>query len=203
MVIFVPLLQFVIERRLPKIGNIVGVVIVAAGLWFLTSPVGAGLNAGDALTLVCALLFAVYIVYLDVISKEMTPMQLVFLQMFCTAMYALIATLAFETPVFHWSGEGIAALLYLTFLATLVTTYVQTRFQKDTTPTRAVVIFSIEPVVASLMAALILGERMGTLGVFGGALIVGGVLISELSDAVPWLNRSVDRSSDRSVEGDS
>ena len=203
MVIFVPLLQFVIERRLPKIGNIVGVVIVAAGLWFLTSPVGAGLNAGDALTLVCALLFAVYIVYLDVISKEMTPMQLVFLQMFCTAMYALIATLAFETPVFHWSGEGIAALLYLTFLATLVTTYVQTRFQKDTTPTRAVVIFSIEPVVASLMAALILGERMGTLGVFGGALIVGGVLISELSDAVPWLNRSVDRSSDRSSEGDS
>jgi len=203
MVIFVPLLQFVIERRLPKIGNIVGVVIVAAGLWFLTSPVGAGLNAGDALTLVCALLFAVYIVYLDVISKEMTPMQLVFLRMFCTAMYALIATLAFETPVFHWSGEGIAALLYLTFLATLVTTYVQTRFQKDTTPTRAVVIFSIEPVVASLMAALILGERMGTLGVFGGALIVGGVLISELSDAVPWLNRSVDRSSDRSVEGDS
>ncbi len=191
MVIFVPLLQFVIERRLPKIGNIAGVVIVAAGLWFLTSPVGAGLNAGDALTLVCAVLFAVYIVYLDVISKEMTPMQLVFLQMICPAVFALIATLGFETPVFHWSGEGIGALLYLTFLATLLTTYGQTRFQKDTTPTRAVVIFSIEPVIASIMAALILGEQIGALGILGGALIISGVLVSELSDAIPWLNRSV------------
>lgn len=191
MVIFVPLLQFVIERRLPKIGNIAGVVIVAAGLWFLTSPVGAGLNAGDALTLVCSVLFAVYIVYLDVISKEMTPMQLVFLQMFCTAVFALIATLGFETPVFHWSGEGMAALFYLTFLATLLTTYGQTRFQKDTTPTRAVVIFSIEPVVASIMAALILGEQIGALGMLGGALIISGVLVSELSEAIPWLNRSV------------
>jgi drug/metabolite transporter (DMT)-like permease len=195
MVIFVPLLQIVIERRLPKIGNIVGVVIVAAGLWLLTSPVGAGLNGGDALTLLCAVLFAVYIVYLDVISKEMTAIQLLFLQMLCTAVYALLATLAFETPVFHWSREGVAALIYLTFLATLVTTYVQTRFQKDTTPTRAVVIFSIEPVVASAMAALILGEQLGPLGMVGGALIISGVLVSELSDSIPWLNQSISRDS--------
>ncbi len=191
MVLFVPLLQFVIERRPPKFGNVLGVGVVAAGLWFLTSPTGAGLNAGDALTLVCAVLFGVYIVYLDVISRDMTPLQLVFLQMSCTAVFAVVATLGFETPSFRWSTEGVAALLYLTVLATLLTTYVQTRFQKDTTPTRAVVIFSIEPIIASVLAALMLGERMGTLGMLGGALIIVGVLVSELSDGVPWLNRAV------------
>jgi drug/metabolite transporter (DMT)-like permease len=191
MVLFVPLLQIVIERRLPKVGNLVGVGVVSAGLWLLTSPSGSELNAGDALTLVCSVLFGVYIVYLDVVSREMTPIQLVFLQMSTTALFAVIATFLFETPVFHWSGEGIAALVYLTFLATLLTTYVQTRYQKDTTPTRAVVIFSIEPVIASICAALILGEHIGALGAVGGGLIISGVLLSELSDLIPGLNRSL------------
>ncbi len=69
----------------------------------------------------------------------------------------------------------------------------QTRFQKDTTPTRAAVIFSLEPVIASAFAALILGERLGAGGLLGGALILAGVLLSELSDAIPGLDRPLGR----------
>ena len=47
MVVFVPLLQFIIEKRPPKIGNIVGVLLVGVGLWFLTSPAGSEFNVGD------------------------------------------------------------------------------------------------------------------------------------------------------------
>jgi drug/metabolite transporter (DMT)-like permease len=71
---------------------------------------------------------------------------------------------------------------------------VQTRYQKDTTPTRAVVIFSIEPVIASVIAAVLLGEALGTLGTIGGGLILAGVLVSELSDGIPVLNRAIDGS---------
>ncbi len=191
MVLFVPLLQFVIERRAPKVGNIVGILVVVTGLWLLTSPEGASLNAGDALTLVCAVLFAVYIVYLDVVSRDMSALQLLFIQMTSTAVFAIAATLVFEPVRFSWNGQAIAALLYLTFLATLLTTYVQTRYQKETTPTRAVVIFSIEPVIASVLAYLILGEVLGPLGALGGGLIIAGVLLSELSDAIPLLNRGL------------
>ncbi|MCC6396647.1 MAG: DMT family transporter [Bacteroidetes bacterium] len=191
MVIFVPLLQFVIERRAPKLGNVVGVLVVVAGLWLLTSPEGAGLNAGDALTLVCAVLFAVYIVYLDVIAKEMSAVQLLFIQMAATTVFAVPVTALFETPYFVLNTHSVGALLYLTLLATLLTTYVQTRYQKDTTPTRAVVIFSVEPVIASFLSYLILGEILGPLGILGGALIISGVLLSELSDGIPLLNRSL------------
>jgi len=191
MVIFVPLLQFVIERRAPKIGNLVGVLVVVLGLWLLTSPEGAGLNAGDALTLVCAVLFAVYIVYLDVIAKDMSAMQLLFIQMAATTLFAIPVTAAFETTYFVLNVQSVGALLYLTLLATLLTTYVQTRYQKDTTPTRAVVIFSVEPVIASFLSYLILGEILGPLGILGGALIICGVLMSELSDGIPLLNRSL------------
>jgi len=194
MVVFVPLLQFVIERRAPKLGNIVGVLVVSVGLWFLTSPDGSSFNGGDALTLVCAVLFAVYIVYLDVVSKETTMMQLLFMQFACMALFSVVALGFFEVPRLTVTPQSVAVLAYLTFLATMLTTYVQTRFQKDTTPTRAVVIFSIEPVIAGVVAYFLLGERMGEMGVLGGAMIIAGVLVSELSDNIPLLNRSLDGS---------
>jgi drug/metabolite transporter (DMT)-like permease len=194
MVLFVPMLQFVIERRAPKLGNILGVAVVSLGLWFLTSPAGSAFNIGDALTLVCAVLFAIYIVYLDVVSKEMTTHQLLFIQLSSMGIYSILAVLFFETPRLVFRTQSVLVLLYLTLLATLVTTWVQTRFQKDTTPTRAVVIFSVEPVIASGVAYLLLGESLGVLGILGGALIIAGVLISELSDGIPFLNRAADGS---------
>jgi drug/metabolite transporter (DMT)-like permease len=192
MVIFVPVLQFVIERKAPRVGNILGIVVVCTGLWFLTSPAGSAFNAGDALTLVCAILFAFYIVYLDVVSREMSPLQVTFLQMGIIAVLSTVSVILFETPRFALTGQSILTLLYLTFLATALTTYVQSRFQKDTTPTRAVVIFSIEPVFAAAIAYILLGEQLGNMGILGGALIIGGVLLSEISDSIPILNRSLD-----------
>jgi drug/metabolite transporter (DMT)-like permease len=191
MVLFVPLLQFVIERKPPKIGNIAGIVVVVGGLWLLTSPAGAALNSGDALTLLCALLFAIYIVYLDVVSRDMTAVQLLFIQMAATMLFAIAGTVGFEQVYFIYDPKPVAAILYLTLFATLVTTYVQTRYQKETTPTRAVVIFSIEPVVAAVLSYFILGEVLGTAGVIGGGLIIAGVLLSELSDNIPFLKRSL------------
>jgi drug/metabolite transporter (DMT)-like permease len=190
MVVFVPILQFIIEKRSPKLGNILGIISVVAGLWLLTSPAGSAFNIGDAMTLICAVVFAMYIVYLDVISNDMTPLQLTFLQMASTAVFSLAATFLFEEAAFRFSGSSIFSLLYLTVLATILTTYVQTRFQKDTTPTRAAIIFTIEPVFASVSAYFVLHESMGNLGILGAALILTGVSVSQLSDAIPWLNKS-------------
>jgi drug/metabolite transporter (DMT)-like permease len=192
MVIFVPLLQFIVERRAPKVGNVLGVLTVSVGLWFLTSPEGSAFNIGDALTLSCAFLFAIYIVYLDVVAHDLTAMQLTFLQCATNALLALVGMFLFETITFAWSGRTIAILAYLTLFATVLTTYTQTRYQKDTTPTRAAVIFSIEPLIASVIAYFVLGERLGQLGILGGGLIILGVLTSELSDQIPVLRRSMD-----------
>lgn len=194
MVLFVPMLQFVIERKAPMLGNALGIAVVALGLWLLTSPEGSAFNAGDALNLVCSILFAIYIVYLDVVSKEMSTEQLLFLQLSSIAVFSVLAVLFFETPRFVVSTPSLLSIGYLTILATLFTTWVQTRFQKDTTPTRAVVIFSVEPVIASAVAYVLLGETLGALGVLGGALILAGVLLSELSDSIPILDRPLDGS---------
>jgi drug/metabolite transporter (DMT)-like permease len=188
-VIFVPLLQVVWERKSPHWGNIAGILIVAAGLWLLTSPEGSAFNYGDFLTLLCAIFFSVYIIYLDMISGVGSALQLTFVQLVANAIVAVGCTLVLEKPVWSVSAGGIAIVVYLTVFATVLTTLAQTRFQRDTTPTRAAIIFSGEPVFAAIFAAMVIHESLGSMGVIGGLLILGGILVSELSGEIPILNR--------------
>lgn len=193
LVIFTPLMQFIIERQFPKLGNLVGVVCVTIGLYLLTFPEGSSFNFGDGLTLACAILFAIYIVYLDVITKEADIFQLTFLQIATTGVVSLVLATLFEHVQITFSTTSVFSLMYLTVFATILTTYTQTRFQKDTTPTRTAVIFSLEPVFSAILAFMILHEMIGVIGIFGGAMIVLGLLISELSDQIPFLNHSFTR----------
>jgi len=184
LVIFTPIFQLMIEKRAPKAGNIAGIVIVMIGLWFLTAPAASlfqvGFSLGDGLTLLCAVVFGAYIVYLDLISKDGNNIQLTFLQILCTSILAWVSVWIFERPRFLPTENALWALAYSAILATIVTTYVQTRYQRDTTPTRAAIIFTLEPVWAAALSFLLLHEKVGPLGMLGGGLIILGILISEL-----------------------
>jgi len=194
MVVFAPVLQFLVERRPPTAGNVLGIIVVCGGLWLLTSPAGSSFNTGDMLTLACAVLFAFYIVYLDLASRSVPAVQLTFLQLGVSALLSWCAVLVLGEPPMMFSVPAAISLVYLTLFATLLTTLVQTRFQKDTTPTRAAIIFSIEPVFATLFAIMILGESLGPVGIAGGGLIIAGIVVSELSDSIPGLREPIGRS---------
>jgi drug/metabolite transporter (DMT)-like permease len=184
MVVFTPIAQVVIERRAPKLGNITGVLLVMLGLWFLTSPKGSAFNFGDGLTLTAAVLFGIYIVYVDVYSKQHNVAQLFFLQLFVTLVVCFGGTLGFESLSFHPSTNVLVMIIYLAVFATVISTFIQTKYQRETTPTRAALIFALEPVIAATLAYFALDERIGALGILGGGLILSGVLVSEFSDSL-------------------
>lgn len=182
LVAFTPIAQAVIEKRMPSKGSMVGVVLVAFGLFLLTSPGGQGFNIGDLLTLFCAISYAIYIVYLDVFSKKHDVSKLTFLQLAVTAMLSITVAPFVETMRVHFTAGFIWALLYTSILATVFATYLQTKYQRDTTPVRAAIIFSMEPVMANVIAFMVFGEFVGWIGAVGGVLIITGLLTSELLD---------------------
>lgn len=182
LVVLTPICQILIERRPPKFGNMIGVLLVTAGLYFLTSPRGSEFNTGDMLTLGCAICFALYIVYLDIFSKDHDAVHLTFAQFAVCATAGLICFLLFEEKRWIPGASLYAALAYLSVFATVIALFVQTKYQKETTPTRAAIIFAVEPVFAAVFAYFVLGEILGTLGIMGGGLIIAGVVVSELSD---------------------
>ncbi len=182
LVAFTPIAQAVIEKRTPSKGNLIGVGLVAVGLYLLTSPGGQGFNIGDLLTLFCAISYAIYIVYLDIFSKKHDVSKLTLLQLAVTAMLSVSVAPYFETMHVHLTTGLVWALLYTSILATVFATYLQTKYQRETTPVRAAIIFSMEPVMANVVAYFAFGEFVGWIGLAGGALILAGLLTSELLD---------------------
>lgn len=180
MVVATPFFQFFLQKRLPHRGNIIAIFFVIVGLYLLTSPEGTGLNYGDVLTLGCALSFGLYIVLLDSYSRTHSPIHLTFVQFVIVAALS-IPLMFFEERRLHCTTMFGVLLFYLVAVPTVAALYLQAKYQKDTTPTRSAVIFSLEPFLASLFAFVLLGEQLGTIGIVGGILIVTGILISELA----------------------
>jgi drug/metabolite transporter (DMT)-like permease len=182
LVAFTPIAQAIIEKKMPSRGNLIGVGLVAVGLFLLTSPGGQGFNIGDVLTLFCAISYAIYIVYLDIFSKKHDVSKLTFLQLAVTCLLSIAAAPFFETIKVHFTSGLIWSLLYTAILATVFATYLQTKYQRDTTPVKAAIIYSMEPVLANVIAFFAFGEFVGYIGAVGGVLIIAGLLSSELLD---------------------
>jgi drug/metabolite transporter (DMT)-like permease len=181
LVVFTPLFQLVLERRLPTIPNVIGVVLTSIGLYIFTSPANEAFNFGDLLVMICAVVFAVYVVYVDVFTKEKFTGELVFYQFVTTAIIGFVMV-PFSTggTLFRPSINMFLALLYLAFFASTIALFVQTKYQRETTPTRAALIYTLEPIFAAILAALMLDEHMSSTAVLGAGLMFGGLVASEL-----------------------
>jgi len=194
-VIMVPLLQVLIEKRKPTKGVIIGTILVLIGISFLSSggssilnlfsDIGSNFNLGDFLTLISALFFALYIIYLDIETSKHDFRVLLFLQFITTSFLAEIFLFLFSAtnlePIkIDLTQNLIFAVAYTSIFATLLATALQTKYQKDVTPAKAGIIFSFEPIFSAIFAFFILGEIITNFGYFGAALIVLGLLISEL-----------------------
>jgi len=196
-VVLTPIVHYAVQhifhlgRRALRAGNVLGVFFAAVGLYLLTSPSGSTFNVGDGLTLICALMFAFYIVYLDLASSEPDKLQLTFVQFLVCGVGGLVCTFLFEEIKISFDAQMVSSLLYLTIFATVISMWVQNRYQQDTTPTRAAVIFAMEPVVAAVCAYFVRNEILGVLGIIGGITILAGLLMSEFSEEVPLLDRVV------------
>jgi len=184
LVVFTAVFQLLIHKRALERANMVGIPLVILGLYFLTDPDAQELNRGDWMTLGCAIIYGLYLVFLDSYAKIHDIQILTFVQMAVTTILAGAGAFLFEDVRFTGGNTVYLSLLYLIPLATILPMYIQTRFQKDTTPARAAVIFVLEPVFAAIFAGWILEERLGKTGILGGALIVIGLVISELPDVL-------------------
>lgn len=194
-VIFTPILQTIKDRKIPSVQSLIAILLATIGIIFLSSKgtsffdilfeVGNSFNIGDFLTLICAVFYAVYIIYLDEISGDVDTKFLTFFQILVTGVLSIIciplfAATGLETIRFSLKTEVLLAIVYTSLFATVLTTYLQTRFQKYVTPTRASIIFSMEPIFAGIFAFFILNEKMSIFGIVGSAFILTGILVSEL-----------------------
>jgi drug/metabolite transporter (DMT)-like permease len=191
-VVLVPLLLAVFFRRHVNRWVTLGALTAFTGLYLMAFPAhGYGafsfssINVGDMLSLVCAVMFGFQIIFIGRATRKYEFRQIATVQILVCAILMAITVPIVEKPYVTWNATVIWAILVTALLCTALAFSVQAWAQQFTPPTHTALIFSMEPVFAGLASWFLLGERLGFRGAAGGALILGGVLLSELKGSTP------------------
>jgi drug/metabolite transporter (DMT)-like permease len=185
-VIFVPLFSMLLLKQFPSRNAVIGVTIATFGLFLLTMTDVSSLNIGDGFVFICAISFALQIIFTGKFSSKYPTLLLTVIQISTVAILSIISAFFFEdwrksfNPEILLSKDVIIALIITSIFATALAFLIQTNFQKYTTATRVALIFAMEPVFAAIAGYYWAAERLSYSALFGCLLIFAGMIFAEL-----------------------
>ena len=153
-VVFTAILSVKISDRKPTRMMIVGVGLATLGAGFIDGPPHIVWGTGELLTVACAFFFALHIIYTDRITKKLNPIAVT------STSFAVLVVGAGAIAIFSsgdimvfesaWQDGVIIPLLCLGLFGSLACILMLNVFQKHLNPTHAAIIYSFEPVWATL-----------------------------------------------------
>lgn len=177
-VAFVPIIGLLIRRRTPALGWIaIPVAILGFALMSISSDMTV--TMGDAITLMCALLFSCHILLLDMFD-DVDPLKITFVQFFTASIIGLIWMFASkQVPTSVQVADCIGPILYVGILSTCFAYSCQTIGQRMVAPALATLIMSLESVVALVAGAIILHESASVKEAIGVIFVFIAVMIAQ------------------------
>jgi drug/metabolite transporter (DMT)-like permease len=193
-VVLTPFVAVFRTKRLPTLENGLGIALASVGFLLLTFPGRGGVfQRGDLWVAAGSVLFAFYGVELAERAGKHDALWLTIVQLsFVVALAAGLALALRAAPLsathvgslearpIPWSGGLPWTVAYLGSVCTLAGFLGWTWSQGRMSAIHGAIILALEPVWASLLAAWLLGERAGGRGVAGAALVLAGIVVSEL-----------------------
>jgi len=155
----------------------VGLVLMAlAGVAFVSRDSGMGMSVSPislSWGLLAGLSYASYYIFGKWVLGRYQP----------ATIYALVLPLGalglLPFVTFHAKTAAVwGLLLVLSLLSTYLAYLLYYTGLRQVEASRAVLVATVEPLVASLLAALLFAERFGVLGMLGGGLILAAALLS-------------------------
>ena len=189
-VLIVPLIAWLLLRRSMgwQVWAACALGVVGMCLMFFED---APWNWGDTLTLMCAIVYAVYILTMEAagLRNQHAPLR-------ATRMAAAMAVtmLALSTLALGLHDSGLPqlyahasalptsswlAMVYLGVIASAMVVILQAWGQQRVDAMRSAITYGLEPVFASLTAWVLIGEQMGPVALVGAALIVVALIFSQ------------------------
>ncbi len=175
LVVIVPVLSAMAWKRWPRARVWAGAALAGGGLYLLTGA-RPTLGLGEALTLGCALGFALNLVVLARVASRHDPVRLTAIQLAVVGVGALV-------PGFFYGGYGLSggallAALYTAVVASVLAFVLQTWGQRRLSASRAALLLMLEPVTAA-MVGLATGVPLRPLAAVGAGLVLAGIAVSE------------------------
>jgi drug/metabolite transporter (DMT)-like permease len=170
------------KQRIAVLVATAGVVAVVLGRG---GSLDHGFGTGEELLLGAVVMWTAYTLMLRRWNLAMSPLRLTAWTMYTgTPGLVIVGIPAIRhTPWLHIGAAPWAGLFYSSLLSLVAAYTFWNRGVAMLGAARTVVFNTIVPLVATVIAIVMLGERPGWIHVVGGALIVGGVLLT--GGAVP------------------
>ena len=183
---FVPLFSVFLGKKI-KLLTWCSILMGLAGLFLLCiNPSDmTKINLGDVLALICAVFYSFQIMLIDKFTeKDISGVQLSFMQFVVAAVISIIAMFIFEHPVIADIKTAAPSLLYSGIMSCGVAYTFQIVGQKHANPVVASLLMCMESVFAVLAAALILHQGMSLKEGAGCIIMFVAIILSQLSETL-------------------
>lgn len=180
-VVIVPFLCWLLFRKKPDSFCIAAALLAIAGIGLLSLQGDMSVNRGDVLTLICAVGFALHMIYIDRYTEQDDPVVLTILQLAFAALFSWLSSPFLDGgfPAGVFRPDVVGSMLYLGIFSTMIGFLLQNVCQKYTSPNTASLLLSTESVFGVLFSVLLLGEHMTPRMLAGCGLLFLAVLVSE------------------------
>jgi len=177
-VIFVPFFdRFVYQVKAGALA--IGASLLALGGTFvLVGGFEATFSIGDALTVLCAVSFAAYVVLASRSSRECGAIGLAAVQI--VTVTVLSWPLALTVSTGPMDRAGLVAILVTALLATSAAFFCMMWAQARTSAREAAIILSLEPVAAAATSAITGNEPITFSAIVGGTMIFAATILTQL-----------------------
>lgn len=178
-IVLVPILGLFGRRKVRPILWIC-VAIATIGLYLLCVKEDFSISRGDLLVIVSALGFALHILAIDHFAPRVDNIKLSSLQFLVAGLLCAPFTAIFES--INWANI-IACwqpILYSAVLSCGVAYTLQVVAQKDTEPTVASLLLSLESVFAVIAGILLLNEQVSSREIWGCVIMFAAILLAQL-----------------------
>ncbi len=182
-VVIVPLLWWLIRKERPSNTILFCAVLAVIGIGFLSFTDGFTIKPADSMVLICAFLFAGYIMSISVFARGMDEIALSFYMfLFCT----IFSFVLFMINDGDWSQffntPAILTILYLALLFTFLSNTLQVFAQAHVQPGLAAILLSMESLFAALFGILFGFDALTVNFVIGGIIMVVAVMLPAFDD---------------------
>ena len=176
----VPLLQWVVFKKPPRLPTWIGVALAFAGLILLANPtsIGFAFGTGEVVTVISTLPIAAEIILISWFAGKVHLGRVTVVQLLVAGLlgFFTMPIVGEHFPRFSWVWVGAAVALGA---ASCLIQLTMNWAQKSVSPTRATIIYAGEPVWAAVIGR-VAGDRLPPVALIGALLVVAGALISEL-----------------------
>jgi drug/metabolite transporter (DMT)-like permease len=192
-VLFVAMISAWRERVLPTASAWLGIGLATFGASFIGGPPQVSVGAAEIITVLCALAFTGHIIGTDIITKKLPPMPLTMVTFLLTALVCgVLLALSLgrsELPastIFSLLGnwQFLYPALLCSLLGTVGALSILNLYQRELSPVRAAILFSLEPVWAACIALAIGQTQADFWFLLGASALLSGNIVMEIAPKI-------------------